>query len=168
MATEPFPAASDDARLAFVYGEAVRGLVQQQGQLESLHARAGTLIFATSFASSLLGSRALADGLGGWDWVAIALLLGIGALTVVLLWPYYNFFFRFDARDLLATYVDADPPATLAQMHRRLALRIEDDRERNGRIIRRLREALQVALVLLLFETLAWLFSIAQVGGSLA
>jgi hypothetical protein len=157
---------TDDARLAFVYGEAVRGLVQQQGQLESLHARAGTLIFATSFASSLLGGRALADGLGTWDWVAIALLFGIGALTVILLWPYYNFFFRFDARDLLADYVDANPPATLADMHRRLALRVEDDRERNGRILRRLREALQVALVLLLAEILAWLFSISQVATS--
>lgn len=161
MAAAP-PSHDADERLAFVYGEAVRGLVQQQGQLESLHARAGTLIFATSFASSLLGGRALTDGLGPWDWVAIALLFGIGAFTVILLWPYYNFFFRFDARDLLETYVDADPPATLAEMHRRLALRAEDDRERNGRIIRRLREALQVALVLLLAEILAWLLSISQ------
>jgi hypothetical protein len=163
MAVETRPGESDDPRLAFVYGEAVRGLVQQQGQLESLHARAGTLIFATSFASSLLGGRALADGLGIWDWVAIGLLFGIGALTVILLWPYYNFFFRFDAHDLLANYVDANPPASLADMYRRLALRVEDDRERNGRIIRRLREALQVALVLLLAEILAWLFSISQV-----
>ncbi len=115
------------------------------------------MIFAASFASSLLGSRALDDGLQVWDWVAISVLLGIGALSVVLLWPYYNFFFRFDARDLLSTYVDADPPASLAEMHRRLALRIEADRERNGRIIRRLREALQLALVLLILEILAWL-----------
>ena len=165
MAAES-PPADDNPRLAFIYGEAVRGLVQQQAQLESLHARAGTLIFATSFVSSLLGGRALSDGLDPWDWAAIALLFGIGALAVVLLWPYYNFFFRFDARDLLATYVDADPKVTLAEMHRRLAIRIEDDRERNGRIIRRLREALQVALVLLLFEILAWLFSISQVAAN--
>ena len=51
-------------------------------------------------------------------------------------------------------------------MHRRLALRVEADRERNGRIIRRLREALQVALVLLLAQILAWLFSISQVATS--
>jgi hypothetical protein len=156
----------DDARLAFVYSEAVRGLTQQQAQLGSLHARAATLIFAMSFSSSLLGSAALGDGLGAWDWVAIMMLFGIGGLTVILLWPYYNFHFRFDVRDLLTNYVDADPPASLAEMHRRLAIRVEDDRERNARILRRLREALQVALVLLLAEILAWLFSISQVATS--
>ena len=55
----------DDPRLAFVYQEALRGLLQQQAAVESLHNRTGTLVFASSFASSLLGSRALADGLGG-------------------------------------------------------------------------------------------------------
>jgi hypothetical protein len=59
-------------------------------------------------------------------------------------------------------YVGGQPPATMPQMHRALALRIEADRQRNGRLIRRLREALQASLLLLLLlEILAWLFSIA-------
>src|SRR6266536_2137461 len=86
----------DDARLAFIYQEALPGLLQQQAAVESLHNRAGTLIFAASFASSLLGSRALADGVNRWGWVALALLLSIGALAVLMLWPYYAFSFRFD------------------------------------------------------------------------
>jgi hypothetical protein len=77
--------ADDDPRVALVYQEALRGLLQQQAAVESLHNRAGTLIFAASFASSLLGGRALTDGLGAWDWLAVVLLFGIGALTVVLL-----------------------------------------------------------------------------------
>jgi hypothetical protein len=152
----------DDPRLALVYQEALRGLLQQQAAVESLHNRAGTLVFASSFASSLLGSRALADGLGAWDWVALVLLLAIGALTVALLWPYYNLSFRFDAQDLLDTYIDSQTPTTMAGMHRDLALRIKADWHRNGRIVRRLREAFQLALVLLLLNILAWLFSIAQ------
>jgi hypothetical protein len=99
-------ASDDDARSAFVYQEALRGLLQQQAAVESLHARAGTLIFAASFASSLLGARALEDGVDAWDWVALALLVGIGALAVYLLWPYYNLTFRFDPEELLARYVD--------------------------------------------------------------
>jgi hypothetical protein len=51
-------------------------------------------VFAASFASSLLGGRALADGLGFWDWTGITLLLAIGVLTVFLLWPYYSLSFR--------------------------------------------------------------------------
>jgi hypothetical protein len=71
--------ATDDPRVAFVYQEALRGLIQQQAAVESLHNRAATLVFAASFAGSLLGSRALADGVGAWDWLAIVLLLLIGA-----------------------------------------------------------------------------------------
>jgi hypothetical protein len=153
----------DDPRLAFVYQEALRGLLQQEAAIESLHNRAGTLIFAASFASSLLGSKALADGIGVWDWLAISLLFGIGVLTVFMLWPYYNFSFRFDAEELLRDYVD-ERAATMAEMHRALSVRMEHDRRRNGRLVRRMREALQVALVLLLLEILAWLFSIARIS----
>jgi len=158
IATEP-----DDPRLAFVYQEGLRGLLQQQAAVESMHNRAATLIFAAAFASSLLGGRALSDGLnGGWEWLGVVLLLGIGVLAVIVLWPYYNMSFRFDAEDLLADFVDADPPATMAQMHRALALRIKADWAANGRLVRRMREAFQVALVLLLLDLVAWLLAIAN------
>jgi hypothetical protein len=155
---------ADDARAAFVYQEALRGLLQQQAAVESLHARAATLIFAASFVSSLLGARALEDGVGAWDWTALVLLVAIGALAVLMLWPYYNLTFRFDPEDLLARYVDPAEPPSMAAMHRELALQIEADRRRNGRIVRLLREALQLALILLLLEIIAWLFSIAGVS----
>jgi hypothetical protein len=159
-------ASDDDPRSAFVYQEALRGLLQQQAAVESLHARAATLIFAASFASSLLGARALGDGVDVWDWIALGLLFGIGALAVFLLWPYYNLTFRFDPERLLARYVDVDvaEPMPMAAIHRELALEINADWRRNGRIVRRLREALQLALILLLVEIGAWLVSIAEAG----
>ncbi len=156
---------ADDPRLALIYQEALRGLLQQQAAVESLHNRAATLVFAASFASSLLGGRALADGLGFWDWAGIVLLLAIGVLTAFLLWPYYNLSFRFDPVDLLAHYVDGAAPQTMSGMHRALALRIKDDWHSNGRIVRRLREAFQLALVLLVLEILVWMFSIAELFG---
>jgi hypothetical protein len=156
---------AEDPRLAFVYQESLRGLLQQQAAVESMHNRAGTLIFAASFASSLLGSRALADGLGAWDWLAVGLLLAIGLLTAVLLWPYYNLSFRFDAQDLLDRFIDNADPASMNDMHRVLALQIKEDWQRNGRIVRRLREAFQISLVLLVAEILAWMFSIAAGSG---
>jgi hypothetical protein len=153
-----------DPRIEFVYQESLRGLLQQQAAVESLHNRAGILVFAASFASSLLGGKALADGLNVLDWIAVAMLAVIGALTVVMLWPYYNLSFRFDAGELLHDYVDAEPPATMTQMHRALALRIKDDWHGNGRIVRRMREAFQLALILLVLNILAWLASIAGFG----
>jgi hypothetical protein len=155
------PEPDDDPRAAFVYQEALRGLAQQQTMVGDLHLSAGTLIFAASFASSLLGSRALADGLQAWDWTGVVLLFAIGALAVVMLWPYYNFWSRFDVEELLSEYLDVEAPVTMAEMHRALALRLKGYQQRNQRIIRRIREAFQLSLILLLFEILAWLFSIA-------
>jgi hypothetical protein len=150
----------DDKRLAFVYQEAVRGLQHQQYVVESLNNRGGNLIFATAFATSLLGTRALSDGVGFLDWIAVCLLFLVGALIVFMLWPYYNFTFRFDPEQLLESFVDRDEPATMSEMHRVLALRIKTDMANNWRIIQRIRVALQLSLIVLLLEILAWLVSI--------
>jgi hypothetical protein len=152
-----------DPRIAFVYQEALRGLIQQQAAVESLHTRAGTLIFAASFASSLLGSRALMAGVPAWNWIAIGLLLAIGVLTVLMLWPYYNLTFRFDAGELLDQFVDAPEPASMSDMHRTLALRIKADSAGNGHIVKRMREAFQIALILLILQILVWFMSITHV-----
>jgi hypothetical protein len=152
----------EDPRVAFVYQEAVRGLSHQQSVVEALNTRAGNLIFAVAFVTSLLGGRALSDGLGLWDWIAVALLFALGALVVFMLWPYYNYTFRFDPEDLLSQYIDREPGTTMPTMHRALALRIKADMANNWRTIQRIRVALQVALVLLLLDILAWLFAIAR------
>jgi hypothetical protein len=154
--------ADDDPRLELIYREALRGLVQQQNLVESMNARAGNLIFAAAFASSLLGGRALSDGMGRWDWIAVTLLLALGVQIVFLLWPYYQYRFRFDPEDLLRQYVDSASTRSMAEMHRELALRMEADRKSNWRIIQRLRIALQLALIFLVLEILAWLLAIAR------
>lgn len=148
------------ACLAFIYQEAVRGLVQQQQLVESFNSRAGNLIFATAFATSLLGGQALSDGLGVWDWIGVALLLSIGALLCFMLWPYYNYTFRFDPEVLMERYIGDSDNASLSTMHRTLALTIKADMISNWRIISRIRLALQISLVLLLLEIIAWVMSI--------
>jgi len=150
----------DDPRLALIYEEALRGLAQQQALVESFGNRAGSLIFATAFASSLLGGAALADGLGIWEWVALALLFVIGALIALMLWPYYHYTFRLDPAELLRDYDEGR--TSLSEMHRALALRLEAYRASNWRIIQRLRLALQLALILFILEIFAWLVAIGR------
>jgi hypothetical protein len=152
---------AEDPRLAFIYGEALRSLQVQLGFLESLHARGGTLIFAVSFASSLLGGQALKDGLGVWDWLALTLLALIGLLAVVILWPDYSIHFRFDVEELFMRYTDGPQPITMSEIHRALALELKTYMEINGRVIRRTRVTLRLAFILLLLEIIAWLLSIA-------
>ncbi len=149
-----------DPRLALIYEEAVRGLAQQQALVESFGNRAGSLIFATAFASSLLGGTALADGLGAWEWIALTLLFVIGALIALMLWPYYHYTFRLDPAELLRDYGEGS--TSLAEMHRALALRLEAYRTGNWRIIQRLRLALQLALILFILEIFAWLVAIGR------
>jgi hypothetical protein len=88
------------------------------------------------------------------------ILLWVGTLIVFMLWPYYNYTFRFDPEELLALYVDREPPASMAEMHRALAVHINTDMTGNWRIIQPIRVALHLALILLLLEILAWLLSI--------
>lgn len=152
----------DDPRLAFIYQESIRALNHQQTLVENMSSRAGSLIFATAFVNSLLGSRALSDGLGTWDWIAAALLFLIGALIVFMLWPYHRYSFRFDPDELLRQYVEGPRPTTLSGMHRALALRVRADMDNNWQIIRLLRIALQVSLVLLLLDILAWFLAIGS------
>lgn len=161
--TDEGSSGDDDPRLAFVYQEAVRGLVHQQNIVDSLNNRAGNLIFATAFLTSLLGTPALADGIGFWDWMALGLLFLIGILTVFMLWPYYNYTFRFDPEELLDRYVDGEGAASIGGMHRTLARRIKADMLANWRIIQPIRVALQMSLVLLLLEIAAWLLSIGGI-----
>ena len=102
----------------------------------------------------------MSDGVGFLDWIGVGLLFLVGALIVFMLWPYYNFTFRFDPGELLRSFVDRDEPATMDEMHRTLALRIKTDMANNWRIIQRIRVALQLSLIVLLLEILAWLVSI--------
>jgi len=68
---------------------------------------------------------------------------------------------RFNREDLLARYVDVAGPRPMSAIDRELALQIKSDWQQNGRIVRHLREALQLGLILLLCEIVAWLVSIA-------
>jgi hypothetical protein len=88
------------------------------------------------------------------------LLFLIGVLTAFMLWPYNDYTFRFDPEELLDRYVDGDGAASMAGMHRALAVRIKADMQANWRIIQPIRVALQLSLVLLLLEIAAWLLSI--------
>ena len=153
---------SDDPRLAFIYQEALRGLTQQQSLVNNMNDRAGNLIFAAAFVSSMFGSQVLPAGLGMFQWLALILLFALGVLIAFMLWPYHKYTFRFDPAELLRDYVDRQGPASLSEMHRALALRAEADRARNWRIIQRLRIALQLALMLFLLEILAWLCALAS------
>ena len=94
----------------------------QQALVESLNSRAGTLVFATAFATSLLGAQSLSNGVDAFDWVALAAFSAIAVLAVFLVWPYQHYRFGFDPNGLLRRFVDGEQPTSLSAMHRELAV----------------------------------------------
>lgn len=143
-----------------MYDESLRSLESQRELVESVRTRAGTLVFATALVSGLLGGQALADGLDGWDWPGLFLLLLIGVLAIVIVWPYRTAGFRSDVDDLVHRFVDED--VNIDEMHRQLALQMQRDRMQNIPVIRRMRLAFGVALACLVLEILAWMMALIQ------
>jgi hypothetical protein len=82
-------------------------------------------VFATSLVSSVLGGRALEDGLNSWDWTALALLLLVGLLAAVIVWPYRAAGFRAGADELLGMF--GDSRADIDDLYRELATRLQAD-----------------------------------------
>lgn len=150
--------AAPDPRLRLVYEESLRSLDAQRTLMESVRTRAGTLVFATALVSGLLGGQALADGLDGWDWPGLVLLLLIGFLAGVIVWPYHSAGFRSDVDDLVHRFVEAD--LDIDEMHRQLALGMQGDRLQNIPVIRRMRFSFGIGVACLILEILAWMLAL--------
>jgi hypothetical protein len=147
------------------YEEAVRALSQQETALDNFRTRAGIVLSAAAIATSFLGGEALADNhLGVWSWVAIALFAGVGTFTITMLWPRKDWEFAAQPRRLIATYVETDHPLALDEIHRDLALHMEDSYEENARRLQRLMLAFRWASILLAAEVAAWIVDIATRG----
>ena len=86
------------------YDEALRTINSQSNVLDELRGRAGTLLAAASLVTSFLGGAVLASptltsgvmtrpSISVWGWTAISAFCVIGAVSLIILWPYT---WRFD------------------------------------------------------------------------
>jgi hypothetical protein len=147
-----------DPRHGLVYSEAVRTLEQQQAVVESLRSRAGTLLSAASIATSFLAGIALSGRrLDGWGWAATGSFVGLVGLCLAILWPTRRWIFRFNSKKLIRDYVEADPPATLSEMQRDLAIHMENWADVNSWKLRWLFSYFQAASLFLGAEVVFWI-----------
>lgn len=154
---------SDPAVYAFIYGEALRGLTQQEGVLTDLRGRAGILLAAAAVATSFLGGIAFNDQkVGRWGVGAIVAFIVVGGLVILVLWPRRKWAFRWNAEKLLSDYAETTPPMTLAQMHRALTRHGRSDLMKNETRIERLWLFYRLASIALVVEIVCWLM---EVGG---
>jgi hypothetical protein len=150
-----------DPRAALLYAEGVRALDDQQSVVESIRVRAGILLSAASVATSFLAGVAVGrKGLSFWGWLATTCFVGVGVLSFMILWPKREWTFRANIKKLVRDYVDGDAPASLAEMHRDLALHMENWAEANSWKMRWLFIYFQVAVLLLGFEVVLWIIDL--------
>jgi hypothetical protein len=151
---------NDDQRTELLYESATRVLDQQAATVDSVRVRAGILLSAASIATSFLAGIVVepdAPRLGGFGWAAVGLFIAVVGLCLAILWPTQEWKFRPNARKLVRDYLDADPPASLAEMQRDLALHMENWSDKNIQKLRRLFLYFQAAALLLGVEVVVWM-----------
>jgi hypothetical protein len=150
-----------DPRSALLYAEAVRALDDQQSIVESIRVRAGILLSAAAVATSFLAGVAVRKGgLTGWGGLATACFIGLGALCFMILWPTREWKFRANSKKLARDYIDSDPPASLSEMQRDLALHMENWAQANSWKMRWLFFYFQAAVLLLGLNVLFWIMDL--------
>lgn len=154
---------SGSYKLAFE--EAGRALDAQERAVTELRSRAGVLIAAAAITTSFFGSRAVTGGhLTAASWCAVGAFVVVAATVTTLLWPRRDWEFNADAAELIGTYIESISPATLAEIHRDLALHRATSYGLNARQLGKLYSVFGVGLVTLAAELAAWVVALTSRG----
>jgi hypothetical protein len=155
---EPDPRAYELA-----YEEGVRALSQQQAVVDNFRTRAGILLSAAAIATSFLGGQALREGsFSAWSWLAVAAFAGVALLALLILWPRRDWEFVAAPRRLIGTYVETADPLPLEQIHRDLALHMENSYDENASRLQAMIGYFRGASILLAVEVVLWIVDIAS------
>jgi hypothetical protein len=143
------------------YEVSLEAIRQQHQALTNLRARGATVVAGAALVASFLGPDALEDDIAdGFLAVGLVGLVLVLFAASVVLWP-YGFRFRLSARTLLDEHAAVSPPTDSNAFYAFLAATLEDHHDANERVMHRLHQALQVALMGLGVETLSLLAAIA-------
>lgn len=137
------------------YDLSLRALNHQEGVLNELRARTGTLLAASSLVASFLGAQAATTT--GLSWLFV---LGLVAFAITVLGGLYVLIPRggliFALRGTVLLEEEFGEPGGLPEIHRRLAYWLEGYRDDNQRIIDRLFHAFSAAALGVLVEVILW------------
>jgi len=159
------------AGLALAYQEGERSIDDQARTLESLRARAATLFSAAGVIGGFLVGLALnktpTTQLRGLGWLGLtvgaAAFLVVAVAVVAIWWP-VTMHVRLDPGRLIVDYIESESPATLAELHREIALwRHQQINSNSVRLDRRV-DLLIIALMAFPVEVIALLLSVQDVA----
>lgn len=137
-----------------VYRESLRAIEGQEGTLDELRSRAGTLIAAASLVTSFLGADALRNGLSRPESLALGAFLVSVALAVYVLVPQGNWKFKLSTKILLDQWVAVG--VSMDEMYVGLARQYEEDFDFNARRLNWLQWAFTGSAVAIGVEVVCW------------
>lgn len=154
--------ADKDRLYEVAYDEAVRALSEQQAVIDSFRTRAGLLLSAAAITTSFLGAQALHGGDSSLAaWLAMIGFVGVAAVSLAILWP-RQWEFTANPRDVIQTYIEAEEPTPIEELHRDLSLHMHNSYIENREGLEQLAVFFQVASGLLTIEVILWIIAIAS------
>jgi hypothetical protein len=141
---------------ALAFSEGVRALSEQQAVIDSFRTRSGLLLSGAALATSFLGQAALERGTTFFTWLAIGLFVLLGAAVIAILWPRNDWEYAIRPEPLIANYVEHPEPLNISEIHRDLALHMDNSYLRNRGQLLRLVWLFRYASILLIVEVVAW------------
>lgn len=151
---------TEDPRITLAYDESVRGVVQQQNALDSLHTRAGLVLSAAAITSSLFAAQVLRHGSPSClTWNALAVFVVVGVAALYVLWPRHGWRFSNNVPKLLSVWVDKEN-ASIDVMRREVAEFNQGAISDNQELLGRLYLAFQIASGALGIEVVLWLIDL--------
>lgn len=93
----------------------------------------------------------------------MAMFVGVAMTSLAVLWP-RHWELTTDPKDVIRTYVESESPASVAIVHRDLALHRQSSVLRNDKALGQLIVLFQIASVLLTTEVVLWIIAIARAG----
>jgi hypothetical protein len=130
--TAAMAAADKDILYRVAYEEAVRALVEQQGEIDSFRSRAGLMFTFTAAA----------------------------AISLAILWP-RPWELSASSPDVVETYIEGEHQAAVADLHRDLSIHMQESYAQNRSGVLHLAVLLQVASGLLTLEVVFWIIGVA-------
>jgi hypothetical protein len=149
-------ARGDPEGYALAFSEGVRALSEQQAVIDSFRTRSGLLLSGAAIATSFLGQASLDRGTTFFTWLAIALFVALGAAVIAILWPRNDWEYAVRPELLIANYVEHPEPLKIPEIHRDLALHMDNSYLQNRGQLLRLVWLFRLASILLIVEVVAW------------
>jgi hypothetical protein len=126
-----------------------------------------TIVQTASIAAGFLGAGQIVShhSFGLAAWIGVSAFGIVGLATAVVLWPRWQWKFTAAPKKMIASYLDASPAPSIADISRHAAIDLADGYDHNSSRLTKLSWIIAVACIFLVVEIISFLIGLG-LGGS--